>query len=197
MRCLHAYCVVDDTCIIIIIFNIPAVSEAHHEGSGGSSAVSQSSYESSGGSQPNSPRLLENSSSQSTSSTAGLQNGGGKGGSGETRGQGTCNRGSPENGGGVQGDSECSNLRKRSRMQYYSINGCLECEVKDAEIRTLRRRIQVMEEVVALLNQKLTAIQQSSNGLLFSPMVMPPVVSQVVIPSSCAAPPTTSVKVSS
>ena len=74
-------------------------------------------------------------------------------------------------------------------MQYYNLNGCLECEVKDAEIKTLRRRIQVMEEVVALLNQKLSVLQQSSNGVLFSPMVMPPVVSQV---ASYTTPPTTS-----
>ena len=85
--------------------------------------------------------------------------------------------------------------RKRSRTHYYYLNGCLECEVKDAEIKTLRRRIQVMEELVGLLNQKLSSLQQSSNGVLFSPMVMPPVVSQVVIPSTYTTPPTTSVKV--
>lgn len=72
-------------------------------------------------------------------------------------------------------------------MQYYDINCCLECEVKDAEIKTLRRRIQVMEEVVALLNQKINSLQQNSS-MLFSQMVMPPIVSQVMIP-------TTSVKV--
>ena len=89
--------------------------------------------------------------------------------------------------------------RKRSRggMQYYNLNGCLECEVKDAEIKTLRRRIQVMEEVAALLQQKMSALQQSSSnrGVLFSPMVMPPVVSQVVIPSTYATSHTTSMKV--
>ena len=74
--------------------------------------------------------------------------------------------------------------RKRSRFHYYDLNGCLECEVKEAEIKTLRRRIQVMEEVVALLNQKMTALQQSTSGMLFSPMVMPPVVSQVMIPTT-------------
>ena len=64
------------------------------------------------------------------------------------------------------------------------INGCLECEVKDAEIKTLRRRIQLMEEVAALLQQKMSALQQSSSnrGVLF----IPPVVSQVVIPSTYA-----------
>ena len=68
------------------------------------------------------------------------------------------------------------------------INGCLECEVKDAEIKTLRRRIQLMEVVAALLQQKMSALQQSSSnrGVLFSPMVIPPVVSQVVIPSTYA-----------
>jgi hypothetical protein len=86
-------------------------------------------------------------------------------------------------------DSAAASRRKRSRTQYYNLNGCLECEVKDAEIKTLRRRIQVMEEVVALLNQKLSAVQQSSNGVLFSPLVMPPVVSQVVIPSTYTTPP--------
>ena len=93
----------------------------------------------------------------------------------------------------VSGGGGCR--RKRSRMQYYNLNGCLECEVKDAEIKTLRRRIQVMEEVVGLLNQRLSALQQSSSGVLFSPMVMPPVVSQVVIPSSYTTPPTNSIKV--
>ena len=74
--------------------------------------------------------------------------------------------------------------QRRAKMQYYDLNGCLECEVKDAEIKTLRRRIQVMEEVVALLNQKMNSLQQNNN-LLFSQMVMPaPVVSQVVIPTT-------------
>lgn len=81
-------------------------------------------------------------------------------------------------------ENEPGNRRKRSRMQYYNLNGCLECEVKDAEIKTLRRRIQMMEEVMALLNQKINALQQSSNGMLFSPMVVPPVVSQVMIPTT-------------
>ena len=54
---------------------------------------------------------------------------------------------------------------------------------------------QVMEEVVGLLNQKLSALEQSSNGVLFSPMVMPPVVSEVVISSTYTTPPATSVKV--
>ena len=102
-------------------------------------------------------------------------------------------------------DHNCSSAsrRKRSRsaagagVQYYNLNGCLECEVKDAEIKTLRRRIQVMEEVAALLQQKVSALQQSSSNrsVLFSPVVMPPVVSQVVIPSTYAPPHTTSIKV--
>ena len=81
-------------------------------------------------------------------------------------------------------------LRKRSRTDYYNLNGCLECGCLECG-----RRMQVMEEVVGLLNQKLSALEQSSNGVLFSPMVMPPVVSQVVIPSTYTTPPATSVKV--
>lgn len=81
-------------------------------------------------------------------------------------------------------DQDCvAHTRKRAKVQYYDINGCLECEVKDAEIKTLRRRIQVMEEVVALLNQKINTLQQNSN-MLFSQMVMPPIVSQVMIPTT-------------
>ena len=76
-----------------------------------------------------------------------------------------------------------AHTRKRAKVQYYDINCCLECEVKDAEIKTLRRRIQVMEEVVALLNQKMNSLQQNSN-MLFSQMVMPPIVSQVMIPTT-------------
>ena len=108
--------------------------------------------------------------------------------------QGTSN-GSSGSDAGNSAERDNSNRRKRPRVPYYSLNGCLECEVKDAEIKTLRRRIQVMEEVVALLNQKINAMQQSSNGMLFSPMVMPPVVSQVMIPTTYAAPPTSSIKV--
>ena len=108
--------------------------------------------------------------------------------------QGASN-GSSSSDAGNSAERDGSNRRKRPRVPYYTLNGCLECEVKDAEIKTLRRRIQVMEEVVALLNQKITAMQQSSNGMLFSPVVMPPVVSQVMIPTTYAAPPTSSIKV--
>ena len=71
-----------------------------------------------------------------------------------------------------QGNGSCSSETRNSQyLDYDSVGG---------EIETLRRRMQVMEEVVGLL---MSALQQSSNGMLFSPMVMPPVVSQVVIPS--------------
>ena len=92
-------------------------------------------------------------------------------------------------------DHDTGSSRKPPHMQHYNPNRCLECEVKDAEIWTLRKRIQVIKEVVELPNQKLSAIQQSSNSVLFSPMVMAPVVSEVVIPSTYTTPPTTSVKV--
>ena len=65
---------------------------------------------------------------------------------------------------------EQNGFNKRARVQYYDLNNCLECELKEAEINTLKRRI-------VLLNQML--LQQSS-GMLFSQMVQPPVVSQVV-----------------
>ena len=83
-----------------------------------------------------------------------------------------------------QGNGSCSSETGNSQyLDYDSVGG---------EIKTLQRRMQVMEEVVGLLNQKLSALEQSSNGVLFSPMVMPPVVSQV---STYTTPPATSVKV--
>ena len=146
-------------------------------------------------SQPSSPNLSNLCHSSLPSTSPLLQHGMGIDGVGrmssKTNGQGNGS----ETGQYLDHDSAVGSRRKRSRTQFYNLNGCLECEVKDAEIKTLRRRIQVMEEVVALLNQKLSALQQSSSGMLFSPMVMPPVVSQVVIPSSYTTPPTTSVKV--
>ena len=54
------------------------------------------------------------------------------------------------------------------------------------ELKTLRQRIQVMEEVMTLL------VNESDNWM---PMVMPPLVSQVMKPTTYAAPPTSSVKV--
>ena len=135
-------------------------------------------------SQPSSPKtasLIRNSQLQGntvhTSTTVGVES------SNSSSGQGSS--GSSDLGNSPPAvEHESGNRRKRSRMQYYNLNGCLECEVKDAEIKTLRRRIQVMEEVMALLNQKINALQQSSNGMLFSPMVVPPVVSQVMIPTT-------------
>ena len=152
-------------------------------------------------SQPNSPRLTSICHNSLPGSSALLQtsmsggDGAGKVKACTGQGNGSCSGDPGSVPYNLQDHDPISNRRKRSRMHYYNINGCLECEVKDAEIKTLRRRIQVMEEVVGLLNQKLSALQQSSNGVLFSPMVMPPVVSQVVIPTSYSTPPTTSIKV--
>ena len=168
----------------------------HQEGSS-CSLSSFDSTDTSNSSQTGSPKVPEaTSQSMPVTSSAQLQNGSG-GGEGVAVSKEQCSsNGSSDAGSSVTpADHDTGSRRKRPRMQYYNLNGCLECEVKDAEIRTLRRRIQVMEEVVALLNQKLSAIQQSSNSVLFSPMIMPPVVSQVVIPSTYTTPPTTSVKV--
>ena len=160
-------------------------------GGGSHSGVSCESMNMSSTSQPNSPKTAShthsiNSQATTVSATApvgGGKNGGGVGGSSSN---GQRSGGNSDLGNSSPTQQEPGNRRKRSRMQYYDLNCCLECEVKDAEIKTLRRRIQVMEEVVALLNQKMNAIQQSSNSMLFSPMVMPPVVSQVVIPTTFA-----------
>ena len=156
-------------------------------------------------SQPTSPKISSHAGTGQTNSLSGSaqlnafgsssNNGHGHGLGGGGGGGGAGGGGSAGGGSSVHSDAGSSPVaaaeheptgsrRKRSRLHYYDLNGCLECEVKEAEIKTLRRRIQVMEEVVALLNQKMTALQQSTSGMLFSPMVMPPVVSQVMIPTT-------------
>ena len=58
--------------------------------------------------------------------------------------QGTSN-GSNSSDAGNSAERENSKL---SCVPYYSLTSCLQCTVKDAEIKTLRQRIQVMSQAM-------------------------------------------------